>query len=179
MANKAYTWDETQREERKAQPILDAICARENIIVRALRAHQKQGIDCFHICRTDGTVLYAVDYKADSWAKRTGNLPIEDVSVRRNGRVLAKGWAVTTKSKYVIFYVADMDMAFKLSVERIREKWQEITHFEHKSTSTKYRDYETEFYCVPISWLKNNGIIERDYAAIGAQYRLPLKSGRN
>ena len=93
MVGRAYTWDETQNEERRAEAVLDAIYGPQYIIVKALRAHQKQGIARFHINRRDGTEFFSVDYKSDSWAKKTGNLPIEDVSVRRAGRLIARGWA--------------------------------------------------------------------------------------
>jgi hypothetical protein len=177
MAKKAYTWDETLAVERRGEAILDAIFGRDYIIVRATKWHQKQKIDRFHIHRRDGMKMFRIDYKVDEVAGHTGNLALEDVSVRRHGKRIARGWVHETIAHLVVFYVPAHDTAYVLRIDQLRERWPDIqAGFHLKTTSTTRFDdsYETEFYPVPIGWLRNNKLINQELPAVGAQLRLRL-----
>lgn len=190
MENKAYTWAETLAVERRGEAILDALFGVEYIIVKATKAHQKQKIDRFHIHRRDGRRIYRVDYKVDEKAGRFNNLALEEVSVRRNGRIQAMGWVHTTIAHYVVSYVPAHDTAYVLEIAALRERWADIQKNAAISPRTglrlrpvenndpKYGQYITENYCVPIKWLREEGLIFKEMSAIGAQLRLPLKVTR-
>jgi hypothetical protein len=177
----SYTWQETLAAERLGNEVLDALFGNEYIIVHATRAHQSQKIDRFHIHKKDGREIFRVDYKTDYRAGSTGNLALEDVSVRKNGRVVAQGWVHTSRSDLVVFYVPQHDTAYVLEILALRENWPHIRAGHRPlQTSTKSNsgDYITEFFAVPITWLRNNRLFKKELLAVGAQLRLSLKSGR-
>lgn len=178
MGNKAYTWDETLSVERRGEAVLDAIFGVEFIIVRATKWHQKQKMDRFQIHRKDGRIIHRVDYKVDEKAGKTSNLALEHVSVLQNGQRKAMGWVHETISDLIVSYVPAKDTAYVMKVTTLRQWWPEIQKlFELRETSTVDvgRNWITQFYAVPIQWLKSNGIIDRELEAVGAQLRLNLK----
>lgn len=177
---KAYEWAETLEVERHGELVLDAIFAPEFIVVRATKYHQRQKMDRFLIKRRDGRVIHRADYKVDRIASRSGNLPLEHVSVERNGIREAKGWLHVTIADLVVFYVPELDTAFVLEIQRLRQAWDDILRlFPVKSTSTPgTRPYRTLNCCVPIAWLRQQGLIKQELEAVGVQLRLNLTVAR-
>lgn len=184
---KASSWAETLAIERQGEAVLDAIFGYEFIIVRATAQHQKQKIDRFHIKRDDGRVIHRIDYKVDEKAGRTKRLALEHVSVLQQGVMKARGWVHETIADRIISYVPAIDTAFILPVDTLRSRWIEIQEAAAinpetneklwwTSTVDRGRAYKTGFYPVPIRWLKEHGFIEREVLAVGAQFRLPLRT---
>jgi hypothetical protein len=179
---RSYDWSRGLEIERSAEQVLDAVFGVQYIIVRATKAHQKQKIDRFHIHRTDGRIIWRVDYKVDLWYAKTGNLALEHVSVVRNGKRQAMGWVHTTIADLVIFYSPQVDTAYTISIAKLRQFWPDIqSSFVLKSTQTNGNNsnYITQFYPVPLNWLNNQGLIESQVRAVGVQLRLRLRSGSN
>lgn len=188
---KASTWAETLTIERDGETVLDAIFGTEFIIVKATRQHQKQKMDAFHIKRSDGRIIYRVDYKVDEKAGKTNRLALEHISVQQKGVMKARGWVHETIADRIISYVPKFDTAFILPVATLRSRWEEIQQAAAVNpetgerlwwTSTLDREtkrlYSTAFYPVSIQWLKEHGFIERSVSVIGAQGRLALRVSR-
>jgi len=173
-----YSWEQTLAVERRGNDVLDAVFGAEHIIVKATHAHQRQKIDRFHIDKKDGRLVFRVDYKVDIKAGETDNLALEEVSVKKNGKVIHRGWIHTTIADIVVFYVPDREFAYVLEIPALRECWPNIqARFVLRTTST-LRDgdkYETDFYAVPIAWLRQNHLILKEITVIDSQMRLALR----
>jgi hypothetical protein len=181
-----HSWFETLSVERSGEAVLDALFAPQFIIVAATRAHQRQKIDRFHIKRNDGRVVYRVDYKVDEKAACFGNLALEHVSVRRNGRIVDRGWVHTTIADLLVSYVPAWDIAFVLEIRELRQRWGEIQEAAaiHPPTGRKLRQtgtpgsHITEFYAVPVKWLREQGFLKKELRAVNLQLRLKLRAGK-
>ena len=170
-----HPWHETLAMERRGAAVMDAVFEPQFIIAKATRAHQRQGIDRFHICKKDGRIIYRVDYKTDWKAHQTRNIVLEHVSVRKGTERIKAGWVHTTVADLIVSYVPDDDTAYVMPIMEIRNAWPDIqTVFPLKRTSTPDRNggYYTDFYAVPIEWLKRNRIITKEIKAVGCQLRL-------
>jgi hypothetical protein len=174
-----HDWQRTLNLERKGEFVLDALFGSKFIIVQATKAHQlKQKIDRFLVHNTDGRLIYRVDYKTDFRAAETGNLAIEHISVQKEDHIEAMGWIHTTIADLIVYYVPGFDTVYVMKVKPIRERYSEIQQFPLKKTGSSRNGrflYNTYNYCVPISWLKSNGFIQKELRAVMCQGRLPLQ----
>ncbi len=179
---KSYSWQDTFEVERKGNDILDAMYGSGGyIIVHGTRAHQRQEVDRVHINKGDARDIRRVEYKVDDVAGRTGNLALEHVSVRRGEKIVKRGWVHTTEADLLVCYVPAVDIAYEMKIEAIRERWRDIQFvfdLRHTSSHGLKGDYCTDFYAVPLKWLKGNGLISKERSAIGAQLRFDLKVPR-
>jgi hypothetical protein len=180
MPSTVHDWAETLELGRQGEEILDAVFGPDFIIVKATAAHQRQGVDRFLINRKDGTVIHRVDYKCDFTAGRTGNLALEHVSVVRKGQHRAAGSVHTTIAELIISYVPALELAFILEVSALRLAWPDIMRlFPPRMAATAGPSpYQSLVCCVPIAWLRNQGLIVRTVKATPAQLRLPLTARR-
>ena len=148
---KSYSWQDTFEVERKGNDILDAMYGSGGyIIVHGTRAHQRQEVDRVHINKGDA-------------------------------RDIRRGWVHTTEADLLVCYVPAVDIAYEMKIEAIRERWRDIQFvfdLRHTSSHGLKGDYCTDFYAVPLKWLKGNGLISKERSAIGAQLRFDLKVPR-
>lgn len=177
----AKAWAESLEIGRRGETILDGVFGPEFVLVKATRAHQRQGIDRFFVHRRDGRVIYRVDYKTDEAAGLTGNLALEHVSVVRKGRREKVGWVHATIADLIISYVPALDTAFVIEVERLRTSWPDIMGtFPPRLARTTGPDPWDSMVCpAPIAWLRAAGLIAWTVDAVNAQLRLPLTVRRS
>jgi hypothetical protein len=100
-----YSWEDTLPIERDGAAVLDIVFGAEYIVVLANKNHQGQNIDRFLINKKDGRLIHRVDYKIDMKAASTDNFVFEDVSVFKNGQIMADGWMLTSDADLLIIYV--------------------------------------------------------------------------
>lgn len=183
MTPPTYSWQDTLERERAGNKVLDALFAPEFIIVPATKHHQRQKIDRFHIKRTDGRIVHRVDYKNDWRAAQTKNLALEEISVERNGRTLARGWVHTTIADLIVFYLPQLDTAHLLEIEDLRNRWilieENFTTLPTRTDKDEFgraiEPYNTHCRCAKIEWLKQNGFIKKSLDCVGAQLRFDLR----
>ena len=114
-----------QRDLARGQEIerqLDEYLEPEYKIRPATRDEQRRGIDRFLTHRDTGET-FAIDYKADFWAARTGRAFIETTSVDPgesiNGQHKA-GWALTSHADFIFYFVVGKRRLYVLSLAEIR-----------------------------------------------------------
>ena len=176
----AHSWERTEAIEAAGAAILDDVFAVDYIIVPATREHQRQKIDRVFIHRQDARQILRVDYKVDQRAGDTQNLALEEVSVMRDGKVMARGWIHDTIAHWIIFYVPVNEMAYVSDAEVLSGRWPEIqASFGTLESLSECRDprkkqYKSRFYPVPIVWLRARGFFREERTSRGVQMRLKL-----
>ena len=110
---------------------------------------QKDGIDRVFVDRDSG-ITYTVEYKSDIAASNTKNAFIETISVDTYGKL---GWALTTKSQIIVYYIVKLDIIYQISTVAIKvmlPKWIKI----YKKASVSNKNYKSYGIPVPLSELK-------------------------
>lgn len=112
------------------EQLLDDYLAPSYEIRRATMDEQRHGIDRF-LTHRETREIFSVDYKADSWAARTGQAFIETVSVDPGptGGERRDGWAVTSQAEFIFYYLPQKRRLYILRMVEIRASlpyWQQI-----------------------------------------------------
>lgn len=138
------------------------------LVVEASQQHdRKQGVDAIHIDNQDCRIIHRVDYKLDSQATKyawseavgpEGQLTLEDHHVYDDGR-RTKGWVHTSKADRIISYVPQLEIAYCLILERIRQSWDRVSL--HGLNQVRNQQWTTFNYYVPVKTLRYWEIIER------------------
>lgn len=125
----SYSFNGQLQSGEQGEVFLDEYFARWFILEPASPAEQRQGIDRFFTTRNRKR-RFAVEYKTDNVAARTGNAFIETISVD----VINKpGWAYTSQAEYLLYYVPGKAVVYMMPMAAIRRclaLWLE--HFPHR-----------------------------------------------
>lgn len=90
-------------------------------VIPAPRYLQDQGVD-FTFSDLINNQVYKVELKTDSTAARTGNAFIETVSIHRDGEPDQQGWAYTSTSDYLLYYLPNTmpPLIYRIAFEHLR-----------------------------------------------------------
>jgi len=93
---------------------------------------------------------YLIEYKSDERAAKSGNIFVETISVDTENKL---GWAYTSCSQYICFYIPGKGEIYIVSTLYIKAKISEwISKYEIKRI--KNEGYYTEGVAVPIDEIK-------------------------
>jgi hypothetical protein len=117
---------------------LDALFAQWFEISPASMDEQRSGIDRWFVRRetsADGIAgeRFAVEYKTDERASRTGNAFVEMFHIFDDDRQ-KQGWAYTSTSRWLVYYLPQRAVAHVLSFADMREAlrvWKRAYHMAH------------------------------------------------
>lgn len=129
-------------------------------VTPATRQQQRQGIDRVFVTSPRRKRLL-VEYKADWTAAETGNVFIETISVKRNGRQRRRGWAFTSKADWLIYFFPEDDLAYCISFVHLRDvldKWIA----KYPAHSIPNERYTTHGIVVPQMVLERLAVAVRD-----------------
>lgn len=118
-----YSFEKQLKQGKKHEMFLDDYFRDRFEIEEASMDEERLGIDRYFIDRRNGR-RYAIQYKADKTAARTGNAFVETVSVDSNN---TPGWAHTCTADFIIYYVVGCGPAYVIRPDEIRERlshWQ-------------------------------------------------------
>lgn len=118
---KSYDMRQQLKEGESAEMYLDSFFQDEFAIRPATRQQQRVGIDRIFTRRTDGRE-WAIEYKADKTAGRTGNAFVETVSVDTANK---PGWALTCTADFILYYIVGIGPLYILRPKDIKAKMQE------------------------------------------------------
>ena len=111
-----YRFDEQLEQGEQGEAFLDRYFARWFHISHATPGEQRQGIDrWFYALRRPRS--FAVEYKTDWTAGRTGNAFIETVSVDTRDRA---GWAYTSAADRLLYYLPGRAAIYVLTLTALR-----------------------------------------------------------
>ena len=113
------------------------------------RSFQQQGIDCII---SKGDLTYSIEIKSDTRASKTGNLFIETISVDRQNK---KGWAYTTQSDFIFYYLPIDLIVYILSSKWVKasvKKWESI----YPKRTIKNQGYNTVGLLIPLWFFEEN-----------------------
>lgn len=120
---KMYQFRQQLKDGRKQEKYLDGMFLDRFHIREATRQQERQGIDRIFTNKVTGK-QYAIQYKADATAARTGNAFIETVSVDVKD---VPGWAYTCQADYIFYYVVGIGPIYIVEPSAIRKRlvrWQ-------------------------------------------------------
>lgn len=116
MTTATYNFDTQLADGITGETYLDQHFAPWYTIRPATKAEQRQGIDRWYTRKANGE-QFAVEYKTDHTAGRTGNAFIETLSVDVAGK---PGWAYTSQARYLIYRVPDPETIYIIPMAQIR-----------------------------------------------------------
>ena len=132
-----YDFQKKLREGQRHERFLDDYYRAKFAIEPATMADERRGIDRFFTDRRTGR-RYAIQYKADTTAARTGNAFVETVSVDTTG---APGWVHSCQADFIVYYIVGKGPAYVVRPGDIRKR---------------LKRWEREF---PLRTIANNGYI--------------------
>lgn len=169
-----HSWERSVRRGKDGVRIVSRAFEPEYVVVQGTEDHdRRQGVDLILIRRIDAEEVFRVDVKIDDKSQRTGNLPLEDGHAYESGK-WGSGWCWTTKSHFVVFYNEERNRAWSLSIPEIRAAWPSIQAQPRRPTGTQRGSerWQTFNYCCRIDWLKERGLILREFTVEGDQMTL-------
>lgn len=115
----AYDFTTQLRKGEAAERRLDEHFSTWFTITPASRDEQRRGIDRWFVGRTTGQ-RFAVEYKTDWKAARTGNAFVETISVSG----VKPGWAFTSQARWLIYYAPGDggEQVYMVRMEALRER---------------------------------------------------------
>lgn len=123
MTTTTYDFTTQLADGESGEDYLDRKFSRWYTIRPATRLEQRQGIDRWYTRIRNGET-FAVEYKTDRTAGRTGNAFIETVSVDTANK---PGWAYTSQARYLIYRIPDPEAIYIIPMAEIRyrvDKWR-------------------------------------------------------
>lgn len=143
----AYEMKKQLARGEEAEQLLDRHFADRFEIRAATRKEQRQGIDRIFV-QHESQRRYLVEYKTDWTAGRTGNAFVETVSVDTKN---IPGWAYSSQSDWLIYYVPDQQRILILSFARLRELLPSWIQKHKAAPPIPNRGYNTLGILVPLS----------------------------
>lgn len=140
-----YDFGERLAAGEKAERVIDECFARWFDIAPVSMTDQRRGIDRQYMRRDNGCV-YAIEYKTDWTAGRTGNAFVETVSVDTQNK---PGWVYTTQADYVLYYVPGDELIYVLDVSIMRchlRRWAN----QYRAVTVQNQGYCTKGVLVPL-----------------------------
>jgi hypothetical protein len=140
-----YTFDAQKAKGDSGESFLDCWFAIDYEVCPATRQEQRRGIDRIFIQRRTGQ-RFRVEYKTDYKAAETGNAFVETVSVDTAGRA---GWAYSSQSDYLIYYIPADGLIYVLALEVLRcelPRW--LREYPHRAAQNE--GYATHGVLVPL-----------------------------
>jgi len=137
--------DSLQRGEFHAR-YLDFYFEPEFIIRKATRSEDRKGIDRWFAHRLTGE-MYAIQYKADEKASKTGNVFIEVVSVDSDN---IDGWAYNCKADFILYYLPCDGKIYIVRPSKLAnavKMWRGM----YPVRQAKNDGYNTHGICVPLA----------------------------
>lgn len=111
-----YQFDKQLSVGEHGEGRLDAFFAQWFVIRVATRQEQRRGIDRIFTRHADGRV-YAIEYKTDHTAGKTGNAFVETVSVDTANK---PGWASRSEADLLIYYVPEDRLIYVIDFSHLR-----------------------------------------------------------
>lgn len=143
---KSYQMGEQLKQGEEAERYLDSLFADEFNIKNATRAEQRRGIDRHFTRKSDGK-KWAIEYKADTTAARTGNAFVETISVDVDNK---PGWALYCEADFVMYYIVGIGPIYIIRPDDIRSRldtWKS----EYRIMTVPNEDYNTKGIIVPLA----------------------------
>lgn len=140
-----YDFKEQLTAGEKSEKFLDGIFSKDYSVVPVGMDEQRQGIDRI-FTRADGTT-FAIEYKTDWTASRTGNAFVETVSVDTANK---PGWAYSSQARYLIYYVPGDSLIYVIEFGRLRvhlQRW--VNQYPQRAIPNK--GYRTRGLLVPLA----------------------------
>lgn len=140
-----YSFRKQLRDGQKHERFLDDYYSTRFHIEPADREEERRGIDRWFTDKRNGST-YAIQYKADTTAARTGNAFVETVSVDTKN---IPGWAYTCEADFIIYYVVGCGPAYVIRPVEIRKRlgsWER----EFESRAIPNQGYNTVGLLVPL-----------------------------
>ncbi len=156
-----YQFQTQLRDGITGEEYLDQHFAPYYTIQPASPAEQRQGIDRWYTRRTNNE-RFAVEYKTDHTAGRTGNAFVETVSVDIASKL---GWAYTSRARYLIYRIPDPETIYIIPMAQIRylvDAWR-IRYPERRipNQSANGNQYNTVGTLVPLTEFEKIAIAVR------------------
>lgn len=120
-----YSFDTQLAKGQKYDRLLDRRFADKFEIRPASRREERLGIDRHFTDRVSGQ-RFAVQYKADKTAARTGNAFVETISVDTTD---TPGWARSCSADFIVYYIVGLGPAYIVRPDAIRQqlgRWSQI-----------------------------------------------------
>lgn len=115
-----YEFKEQLTKGQQSENELDAYFSQWYTIQTVDMDQQRQGIDRV-FTRKDNGHVFKIEYKTDWTAGKTGNAFVETVSVDRTDK---PGWAHSSQSDYLIYYVPGDDLVYVIAFQNLRSRLQ-------------------------------------------------------
>ncbi len=144
-----YSFKRQLQRGRRAEKFLDSVFADRFQIKEAARNDERRGIDRFFTEYETGK-KFAIQYKADKTASRTGNAFIETISVDRAN---IQGWAYTCQADYIFYYIDDSGPIYVIRPRDLRKKLSRWNR-KYQTRSIPNKDYNTVGLLVPLDELE-------------------------
>lgn len=136
-----HEFDNKLKEGEEGEAFLDDYFRERGYDIRpASDAEQRQGIDRWMKRAAPDSKWFPVEYKTDAVASRTGNAFVETVSVDTSGK---RGWAYTSRSDWLIYYVPGDDIIYIIDFVALRlelPRW-EHSYITRPAQNNGYRTY--------------------------------------
>jgi len=145
-----YNFNQQLTRSKAYETVLDKYFEDYFFIRLASMTEERQGID--RIMRLRNPFL-KVEYKCDSRADTTRNAFIETKSVIYGDRTLAPGWAFSTTSDIVVYYLTRSKTSYLIDPPKLREMlptWSKQFPSRRVSTQSSSSHYQTEGILVPL-----------------------------
>lgn len=151
---KYYQFDAKLAEGQEYERKIDTVFAKWFQILPATPQQQRQGIDrmFWHV---KDEKRYAVEYKADSVAGKTGNAFVETISVDTTNK---PGWAVSSEADMLVYMITEPETIYAIPMARIRRelpRWQE----QYVTKTAQNDGYKTHGVLVPLAELEKIAIL--------------------
>lgn len=140
-----YSFDEQLKLGQKYERMLDRHFARNFDIEPVTMADERAGIDRYFTDKRNGN-RYAIQYKADKTAARTGNAFVETISVDTEHK---PGWAISCAADYIVYYIVDSGPAYVIEPSKIKarvEGWEA----QYQTRRIPNKGYHTVGILVPL-----------------------------
>lgn len=125
-----YDFRKQLRSGQSGEEFLDEFFCQWYAIDKATDAEQRQGIDRWFTPLPFGK-RFAVEYKTDKTASRTGNAFVETISVDTANK---PGWAYTSQAKYLVYYVPGDELVYVMAFTVLRNQ---LTRWQHEYPSRR------------------------------------------
>lgn len=140
-----YDFRTKLQEGLRSEEFLDRLLSSDYRIKPASKSQQRQGIDRI-ITHIQTGQRWRVEYKTDQTAGNTGNAFVETISVDSR---LKLGWAVTSESDLLFYYIPADGLIYVIPFEKLRTqlpRWLRT----YPVRSIPNRGYSTHGILVPL-----------------------------
>ena len=156
MEPKIHEFNDSLKNGHAGEWVINRYHAKYYIVREATMKEQYQGIDAVYTSKQSGTV-YKIEIKTDFMTAKTDNIAIELVSNTSTGK---GGWAVTSQSDYIIYYLWDLWIVFYFNTKELAEL---VPHLKtsYPIKPAQNNGYQSMNILVPVMDAKSISLTER------------------